>query len=127
MTGHHLPHRQNQSLGRMVLRSVRRMLEDVHAFEMRPHGVRRVGEPAGSKRIRRQQIAELIGDDRLADRQHRQEKRPGRKGGRACEENRHRRRRASRTNARDTDFETAMLRRANASRTRITRASSSIA
>src|ERR1017187_9587845 len=45
-----------------------------------------VGQAAGSEGIRRQEIAELVGDDGLADGQHGQEESARRQGGGAGEE-----------------------------------------
>ena len=85
-TGHHLARRQNQSLRRVVHGSIGRMLDDVHAFEVHPHGMGGVGEAARSESIRRQEIAELVGDDGLADGQHGQEESARGQGGGAGEE-----------------------------------------
>ena len=50
---------------RRVLRRVGRPVDDVRGLEVRPHRVRRVREPAVRERIRRQEVAEFVGDDRL--------------------------------------------------------------
>ena len=86
MPRHHLSRRQYHALRRVMHGSVRRMLEDVHAFEVHPHWMGRIRKPAGSERIRRQKIAVLVGDDGLADRQHRQKERARGQSGNAREE-----------------------------------------
>src|SRR5579884_3045194 len=60
-----LPGREDQSLPGRIHRHIRGLLDDVEAFEMHPHGVSRIGKPAVSERVRREQIAEFIVKARL--------------------------------------------------------------
>src|SRR5881275_608684 len=64
---HNLTGCKKQSLRRVKHRHVGRPLIDMECFEVDPHGVRRIGEPAVSERVRHQQIAELVMDSRNRD------------------------------------------------------------
>ena len=44
------------------------MLVDVKTFEVRPHRMRGIGQPARSERVRRQQVAELVMNEGLGNR-----------------------------------------------------------
>ena len=60
---------QNQSLRRLVHRHVGGLLERMNAFQVLPHGMRRIRQPPRRERVGREEIDELIGDERLANRQ----------------------------------------------------------
>ena len=64
---------QGETLRGRVHGHVGGLLQDMLTFEVHPHGVGRIGQAAGRKSIRCQQIAELILKMRLGYRQKRQE------------------------------------------------------
>src|SRR5208283_2840444 len=64
---------ENQALCGRIHRHVGGLLDDVEAFEVDPHGVRGIGEPAVSEGVGCEQIAELIVPARLWDTENRNE------------------------------------------------------
>src|SRR5258708_6237000 len=77
MPEHHLANGQKYALGRVVLGDVGRSLIDLKRLEVNPHRVRWVGEPPVSKRIRHQQITELVVYRGVRHRKDRQNGEPG--------------------------------------------------
>ena len=75
--------RQRHSLGRRIHRCVRRMLEDMKSVQKNPHRMWRIGQPAMSKSVCRQQIAEFIVNFRLWHRLPRQKRHSREDGDRA--------------------------------------------
>ncbi len=75
MSTNQLPEREEESWSGVKGRAIRRLLDDCEALKVDPHRMGGICNPALSKRVRHEQVAELIGDRRLWDRDDRQKDR----------------------------------------------------
>ncbi len=76
MPEYHLANRQEDSLRGVIFGNVGRNHIHVKRLEVNPHGVRRVREPPVRKRIRHQEITELVVYRRAGNRKDRQDGEP---------------------------------------------------